>query len=101
MSADNTIAVLKTIAKNNPILHEYRIKHLQALENYQWNHKTNDYSADDDMKIINAREMWNDCKVFNNETDALVEAKRQYDEIMNDDGIVEYGICFVEIDRVF
>lgn len=110
MSADNGIYILQTKRKSHDCTNcwEYRVAELQAVENVDWDenlpntyHGLGDYTEDDNVRIKNAREMWKDCKVFNTEAEALVEAKRLYDKNMEDIGVVEYGISFVTIDRVF
>ena len=118
MSADNGIYVLRTLKPstldvdgNAHANYEYRVRHLQAVENVDWDEtKKNpdvdyvgDYTDNDDVRIRNAREMWKDCQVFTDYAEATKEAQRQYDEVMNDDfcPIVEYGICNVVIDREF
>jgi len=112
MSADNGIYILTTKRKSHDCQDclEYRVRELQAVENVDWDEtKKNperdypgDYTEDNDVRIKNAREMWAGCEVFNTESEALAEAKRIYDETMNSDfPVLEYGICFIHIDREF
>jgi rubrerythrin len=129
MSADNGVYILKTGVDEKK---EWRVAHLQAVENVNFNTDaedsdycslrytwTSDHRPDEcpqcialdkrynsnnpDIQIKNARRMWKDCKVFHNETSALTEAKRIYDEIMADEfcPICEYGISEIVIPRVF
>lgn len=106
MSSDNGIYILKTPRRK---IFEYRIRHMQAVENYMWNDEVVNevgvkgaYTDDQDVWIQNAREMWEGCKVFTSERQAMAEAMKIYQEIMNDDlPICEYGIQVIEIDREF
>ena len=106
MSSDNGVYLLKS--PSEVLNHdEYRVAHLQNIENVDivdWdagegfdNPKEVKYTDNPDIRIKNAREMWKNCKVFSSEEEALVEAKKMLDEIY----ICEYGICFIEIPRVF
>ena len=97
MSADNGVYILRT---EGP---EYRIKHLQAVENLYWDEHIGGETQDRDVWIVNAREMWKGCEVFTDMYDALNEAHRIYEEIMSDDfcPICEYGICSITIGRKF
>ena len=121
MSADNGIYILRTSVPNISSMmgdgFEYRIAHLQAVENYQYKycdlhgmHWSENCEAckdcvatqDPDIWIKNAREMWKNIPVFHTRRDALNEADRIYQEIMQDDfAIIEYGISFIDIPRVF
>ncbi len=99
MSADNGIYILKTPTVDGKS--EYRVKHLQAVENYRWDFlKPNDdgggpggYTEDTKWHIYNAKRIWGTCKVFDNNGDAVLEAARLSDDI----GYTEYGICMIEI----
>jgi hypothetical protein len=86
MSADNGVYILH--CKDG-----YRVTHTQAIYNIYWHcRRKNDPE-------FNARELYlyfGDCEVFSTEVEALKEAQRLYNEIMNDDmGICEYGIQFL------
>lgn len=94
MSADNGIYILKT-PKNDGF--EYRVEHLQSIENLDWDENICGYTREDNIRIINAREMFSDAKVFDNEKDALQFAADLHKEL----GWTEYGICFLEIDLEF
>lgn len=106
MSADDGIYILKT---RKGIGHEYRVSHLQAVENVDWDQnkwnedtkRIGNYTDDDDVRIINAREMWNECQVFTDEAEAFKEAQKIYDEWVEQCGFVEYGICTITVDREF
>ena len=99
MSADNGIYILQT---NKGDGFEFRVVHLQAVENYQWDNVDKCYTDDEDVLIENAREMWRDCEVFTDKREAFLEADEQTEEILSDDcGILEYGICTIKIDREF
>lgn len=101
MSADDGIYILRTLGKDGIIAYEYRVSHLQAVENVSWDIIKGDYTEDQDVMIANAREMWNSYPVFQNDIDALAEAKRLHDEITDEIGYTEYGICYIYIERQF
>jgi len=94
MSADNGIYILTTL-KDDSI--EYRVAHLQAVDNIYWDDKIKKETFDDDVMIKNAREMWIDFKYFKSKKKAIDYAIKLHDKI----GYVEYGISFIEIDREF
>ena len=101
MSSDNGIYILQTKDLNGEP--EYRVKHLQAIENVDWDDKKKDHTNNDDIRIVNAREMFKDAPQFASEVLAFKHASAVYDEIMKDEyyPIVEYGISKIKIDRVF
>ena len=95
MSADNGIYILVT-PKGDKF--EYRVAHLQAVENLYYSGQYMDIITDDPaLHIIEARKMWGFSKVFFNKDKALREAV----EIWDRKTVVEYGIQFIEIDREF
>lgn len=107
MSADNGIYILETVKGNGK---EYRVEHLQAVENYLWDENLQvpekSYKGGEtdnpNIHIKNAREMWANCKVFTNKQDASLEADKLYNEIIESDfPIIEYGISTIKIDREF
>ena len=101
MSADNGIYILQTTT-DFPNGYEYRVAHLLAVENYQWDDKIKNYTDDPDIQIEHARGMWKNSKVFHNRESALKEADKLYQEIMNGEfPVIEYGISFIEIPRKF
>ena len=114
MSSDNGIYILETPKGDGK---EYRVAHLQAVENYLWHvcskhgfdlHFGNDGRPGCDecrsgecdhveCHIENAREMWGDCKVFTNQDDALKFAL----DLANQVEWTEYGICSIIIPKEF
>ena len=94
MSADNGIYILKTVKGEG---FEYRVAHLQAVENMDWDDKTGEHTIDPDVSIRNARDMWKDCSVWKSDKDATNFAQGMEYAI----GYVEYGTCVIEIDREF
>ncbi len=122
MSADDGIYILETgISKK-----EYRVAHLQAIENiaydkdapdFEWCNqsgsinKNHDFrtcpscrarqkkfhSDDPNVHIRNARDMWGNCQVFTTEADAMHKAMELYRECC----ICEYGIQTIAIERDF
>ena len=94
MSADNTIAILKTPKGDG---FEYRVRHLQGIENLEWDKQIGGYTDDLDVHIVNARLMWKDCEVFGSEAEATARALKLEKEY----SYVEYGISCIDIDREF
>jgi hypothetical protein len=97
MSADNTIAILRCPLWNPKHVFEYRVKHLQAIENLYYDEDKSCDTDDPDILIKNARKMWCGCRPLYKEDDALQEAKRIYDDV----GFTEYGIQEIFIPRPF
>jgi hypothetical protein len=97
MSADNGIYILET---EGP---EYRVAHMQAVENYMWDEDARDYSNNPDVHIRNARTMWRNCKAFTNKMDAANLAFEMEEKILSDDfyPILECGISTIKIPRKF
>jgi len=106
MSADNGIYILTTPvalnASNKGDSYEYRVAYHSAIENYLWDDDKKEESNDPDIWIKNARNMWKNCPVFHSRVDALTEADRQYQKFTEDGGyVLEYGISFIHVPRVF
>lgn len=117
MSADNGVYVLATPDDNGGT--EYRIAHLQAIENIDWGrcpihgsdchygndgredceqcHKNAGYNSDPDNTIANAREIWGNAKVYTEKSEALMAAADVYASL----DVCEYGICILEVPRKF
>jgi hypothetical protein len=81
---------------------------MQAVENYEWDNNLTPteggYTENPDVHIKNAREMWCGGKIFTTEKEAYDEAHKIFKEIVDDPegyGILEYGICLIEIPRKF
>jgi hypothetical protein len=91
MSADNGIYVLKT--PNFKTGHsEFRVAHRQAIENIHY--------PGEQIKYL--KMYFGDCEVFTSEAQAMLEASKLYDEIMESDfPIIEYGISKIVLDREF
>jgi len=107
MSADNGVYILETPARTGfpgPENKEYRVRELQAIDNIGWDpNKLNsrgtkgDETDDPDVMILNARRMWAGCKAYMDKGEALKIAA----EVLDSCWICEYGIRFIQIDRVF
>ena len=98
MSADNGVYILQT---KGP---EFRVKHLQAIDNvyYCWGYNEDGTikggeTDNQDIWIVNARQMWFGAPVFTSEEEAWKHAREVYEVI----SYVEYGIGKIEIDRDF
>jgi len=94
MSADNGIYILATPKGDG---FEYRVEHLQSIDNYMWDHDLHCDTDDKDIWIKNAREMWKGCEVLESQIDALKLAE----ELLEQEYICEYGISFISIRRKF
>lgn len=94
MSADNGIYILATPKGDTT---EYRVSELGAIENLEWDAGLGDYSADPDLHITNARQMFSRAKLFHSEVEAMQYAAELYRSAY----ICEYGICPIRIDREF
>lgn len=94
MSADNGIYVLET---KGP---EFRVAHLQAIDNLTWDDEKKDHNNDPDVAIKNARSMFGRAKKFKDKESAILYAHKQAEEIV-EDGPLEYGVCSISIDRKF
>ncbi|MHA1286578.1 MAG: hypothetical protein ACTSPB_04140 [Candidatus Thorarchaeota archaeon] len=96
MSADNGVYILKT---DGP---QYRVKHLQAIENVHFDDELGDFTEDSNIHILNARRMWKGCTVFDNDLEAMQKARDIYTRILESDcPICEYGISFIAIKEKF
>lgn len=84
MSADNGIYILET---SGP---EYRVAHLQAVDNISWDAENSCSTANQDIIIMNARRMWRNAAVHTSRQTALMEA----DKMARDCPVLEYGISF-------
>ena len=88
MSADNGIYILK--AKDG-----YRVVHAQAIENLWWWDELHDDSDELNPKYI--FDYFNGSKVFKTKQEALSNAKKLYNEIINSGfPVIEYGIEWIE-----
>lgn len=91
MSADNGVYVLET---EGP---EYRVAHLQAVENLSWDKSKEDYTDDPEVHISNAREMWANTPVFTSKEKAVKYAS----EVAEDYPYLEYGIQILKVPKKF
>ena len=91
MSADNGIYILET---SGP---EYRVSHMMAIDNLNWDDEKKDFSNDPDVMIENAREMFVRAPVFFDKE----EAERFAFQEAEDYPFLEYGISSIKINRKF
>lgn len=93
MSADNGIYLLE-------MKDQWRVIHAQAIENLHWSNIDNDYA--DDYNSVRIVELYRKVTPMNEE-EALKEAQRLYEEIMDDDfcPILEYGIVHLFVDKTW
>ncbi len=94
MSADNGVYILRTPAADG---YEYRVEHLQAVENYTWDDEARQETDDVDIHIINARKMWGHSEVYTQEAKVFSKAFRIYSDL----SVCEYGVAIIDIDREF
>ena len=99
MSADNGIYIGRFYSfglKSKKNRFEYRVIHTQAIENC-------DYAIQYPKKLIDASrvEYYGDADVCYTEQEAWEQAKAFYDEVMEDDGILEYGMSRINYDVPF
>lgn len=102
MSQDGTVVVLgtKSTRRNDPRGFSetypertvYRVEFLQAWDNFKWYKDNQPYNVG--AYLV---EQFGHCKPIDNFLDAM----RKANEIADDIGYVEYGICVVETDYVF
>ncbi len=94
MSADNGIYILKTPRRDDPTKSEYRVAHAQAIENVT---ERNAFWVE--VQPAYAVMVFGNSTVFDNKSDALVEAGSIEDEILADEfcPILEYGICEIQL----
>lgn len=95
MSADNGIYILETNTEKEGVT-EFHVSHLQAVDNYTWDHINNGHTENEDVHIFNARRMWTG-PVYKNREDAEKYAQ----ELSGEFDILEYGIISIRINRVF
>jgi len=100
MSADNTIAVLKSPKVNG---FEYRVLHAQAIENIYWNDEKKNFNENNEVDAKNLVEYFGACEIFTDEDEAYRKARETEQEILNDDfcPILEYGISTITISKPF
>lgn len=97
MSADNGVYILETISPKDSSKKEWRVAHLQAVEDINWDDNAKISTSNQDIMIKNAREMWARSPIFETKASALIAA----DTIESKLPICEYGICTIRIERVF
>lgn len=95
MSADNGIYVLETNTETAGVT-EFRVSHLQAIDNIAWDCLKHECTDDEDVRIFNARRMWTG-PVYKNREDAMKYAQ----ELSGEFDILEYGISSIRINRDF
>ena len=95
MSADNGIYILWTPGLYDTT--EFRVAHLAAIDNLDWDESTRELTTNDDVRMKNAREMWGGAKMFTSRVEALDYAA----DMLEDYPICEYGISFIHIPRHF
>lgn len=99
MSADNGIYILRTLSYTDEFEYEYRVSHLQAIDNIYWNSHYDKMSDEEDLDIhiMNAVPCWKNSEVFYDVHSAYNRALKNLDDVE----FTEYGICHIFIDRHF
>ena len=95
MSSDNGIYIIETDTPEGE--KEYRVSYMAAIDNLWWDEEKRCPTHDEDVIIKNAREMFGSCKVFKDESEAVLYA---WGELKNCH-FLEYGISLICIHRVF
>jgi len=91
MSADNGIYILQT---EGP---EFRVMHCQGIDNLSWDNVNSCDTEEEDVLIVNARDMFKGAPVFSEEDKAILFAHKESQEYM----ILEYGVQSITIARKF
>jgi hypothetical protein len=91
MSADNGVYILKTINPKGG--YEFRVEHLQAVDNVGWDDNLRRMTDDPIVQIHNAHEMWGHSHVWGTREDAF----RIAEKILEDLDVCEYGIQTITI----
>lgn len=91
MSADNGVYILKTINPKGG--YEFRVAHLQAVDNVGWDDNLRRMTDDPIVQIHNAHEMWGHSHVWDTREDAF----RIAEKILEDLDVCEYGIQILTI----
>jgi hypothetical protein len=98
MSADNGIYILRTNLSEN--LYEYRVAHAQAIENIFWDDERDEIG--DKLNPQITKDYFGFSQVFHSKDDALKEASKLYENMMQSDfPVVEYGIQTLYIEQEF
>lgn len=102
MSQDGTVVVLGTkshrrkdpsgYSESYPERMVYRVEFVQAWDNFKWYKENQPYNVGAYLS-----ETFGHCYIFEDFLNAMRKANQIADEI----GYVEYGICVVETDYVF
>lgn len=101
MSADNGIYILETTGP------EFRVAELTNIEDIECDKDGNDIllipdkDQQEEVRIVNARPMFDKCIIYTRYQDALAEAKRIQADIEANGWFTEYGICSIRIPRKF
>jgi hypothetical protein len=83
LSADNGIYIVK-------FPDGFRVTHAQAIDNIDY------YPKGSAQCKSTLKDYFGKSKVYVTRDDAMVQAVKLYDNLMNDDiGICEYGICYL------
>jgi|BioPla2DNA2_1021312.scaffolds.fasta_scaffold04037_8 hypothetical protein len=89
--ADDGVYILKTVGP------QYRVIYKIAFYEIYWDDINCTYTEDPDVMIRNARDMFQNSKVFKSKEDALLYAGNIADEHSS----LEYGIQTININRTF
>lgn len=85
MSADNGIYIVETAGP------EFRVEHMTAVENLNWDKTKENFTNDPNVIINNVRDRFFTSPVFTSKSAALEYAAEQAKKCY----ILEYGISFV------
>ena len=93
MSADNTVAILKTPDGKKGF--EYRVVHAQAIENIYWEHP--DGNSEEVVRYFGK------CQVLKDKHAAFEFAHEMEEQVLSDKfcPILEYGISQISLPHIF
>jgi len=99
MSSDNMIAILKTPDGKGGF--EYRVKHVQAIENIYWDDSNPDGNSEGNPTQVVS--YFGRCNALISQDNARHLAEGMAKEVLDDDfcPILEYGINEIELPRPF
>lgn len=93
MSADNGVYIMETLTYG--LENEFRVAHLQSVDNYLWDLVNMKVTDDEDWHLFNARRTWTGPAMSSDAADRLAE------QIHDGLEVCEYGIVNLKINRIW
>ena len=92
MSADNGIYIVQIPTADGGT--EWRVAHCQNIEDCYADDTRNNHIMDSDEMIDSTRVMkFGEAPIFETEEETIEYAWKLYKEVLDDFGVVEYGVC--------